>query len=190
MSGFTLEGVFMDRDGVLNKYVRGDYIRAPDELHMLPGAAHAIRMLNDANLPVIVISNQQGVGKRIMTQDALDQVDGELHAQLALQAGAKVNRTIYCVHLAEEHCECRKPLPGMLLEGAEEYDLDLKKCVMIGDSLTDIECGNNAGIAKTILLLSGVSEVVEYNALHPLSRPTFLARDLLAAVTRLIEDYH
>jgi len=189
MSGFELEAVFMDRDGVLNKYVRGDYIRTPDELHLLPGAAQAIKMLNDSNLPVIVVSNQQGVGKRIMTEDALNQVDGELRFQLKDQADAHVTRTYYCVHLAEDKCECRKPLPGMILQGADEYSIDLNKAVMIGDSLTDIESGNNAGIAKTILVMSGVNEIVEYESLNPLSRPAYFARDLFAAVTKLLEDF-
>jgi D-glycero-D-manno-heptose 1,7-bisphosphate phosphatase len=189
MSGFKLEAVVMDRDGVLNKYVRGDYIRTPDELHLLPGAAEAIKLLNDANLPVIVVSNQQGVGKRIMTEDALDQVDGELRFQLKAQADAHITRTIYCVHLAEDHCECRKPAPGMILQAADEYSFDLNNCVMIGDSLTDIESGNNAAVAKTVLLMSGVSEMVEYSALQPVSRPTYIARDLYAAVTRLLEDF-
>jgi D-glycero-D-manno-heptose 1,7-bisphosphate phosphatase len=189
MSSFELEAVFMDRDGVLNKYVRGDYIRTPDDLHMLPGASDAIRMLNDANLPIIVVSNQQGVGKRIMTEDALNQVDGELKFQLETQANAHVTRTYYCVHLAEDKCECRKPLPGMILQGADEYSIDLTKAVMIGDSLTDIESGNHAGVAKTVLLLSGVSEMVEYDSLNPFAKPTYFARDLNAAVTRLLEDF-
>jgi len=190
MSEFSLDAVFIDRDGVLNKYVRGDYIRTPEELHLLPGSARAVKMLNDANVPVIVISNQQGVGKRIMTEDALTQVDRELRSQLETQADAHITQTVYCIHLVEDKCDCRKPQPGMILKAAEEHSIDLKKAVMIGDSLGDIECGNNAGVAKTILLMSyGMSEMVEYGALNSVSRPTYFARDLLTAVTHLLEDH-
>ena len=189
MIDFKLSALFIDRDGVLNRYVRGDYIRVPDELHLLPGAAAALRRVNDLNIPVIIVSNQQGVGKRIMTEDALDQVDGELRDSLMREAGASFVRSYYCVHLAEEMCACRKPLPGMILQGAGEYDVDIARSVMIGDSLTDIEMGNNAKVAQTILLMSGATEVVPFDTLEQKSRPTYIARDFAAAVAFLLEGY-
>jgi D-glycero-D-manno-heptose 1,7-bisphosphate phosphatase len=143
-------------------------------------------MLNDRGLPVIVLSNQQGVGKRIMTEDALDQVDGELRDLLQAEAGATITRTYYCIHLAEDNCECRKPKPGLLLQGSQEYGIDLKKCVMIGDSLTDIASGNNGGVNQTILLMSGATEAVNLLELDPVYRPTVIARDLLSAVMHVL----
>ena len=187
LAALDLQAVFMDRDGVLNRYVRADYIRTPDELHLLPGAARAVRMLNDAKLPVLVISNQQGVGKRIMTEDALDQVDGELRTQLRTDADAAITRSYYCIHLAEDRCECRKPRPGLILQAAGEYDLDIARCIMIGDSLTDIEVGNVAGVARTYLLMSGATENVQIDAMERMARPTYIARDLLAAVSHALE---
>ncbi len=178
----------MDRDGVLNRFVRGDYIRTPDEVHLLPGAAAAVRMINEFGIPVIVVSNQQGVGKRIMTEDALDQVDGELKSQLKAACDAVLTRVYYCVHLAEDNCECRKPKPGMILQGADEYGIDISQSVMIGDSLSDIATGNNAGVGQTILLMSGATEVVRPSTLEEVSRPTYIARDLINAVSHLLED--
>ena len=189
MIDFKLSAVFTDRDGVLNRYVKGDYIRVPDELHLLPGAAEALRALNDLNIPVLVVSNQQGVGKRIMTEDALDQVDGELRDSLQAAAGASFIRSYYCVHLAEELCSCRKPLPGMIIQAAAEYDIDISRSVMIGDSLTDIEMGNNAAVKQTILLMSGATELVPFDTLEMKSRPTYIARDFSAAVSFLLEGY-
>jgi histidinol-phosphate phosphatase family protein len=180
------QAVFMDRDGVLNRYVRADYIRTPDELHLLPGAADAVRALNDRGLSVIVISNQQGVAKRIMTEDALDQVDGELRDQLKASAGAVLTHTYYCTHLASDNCSCRKPKPGLLKQASDEYGIDLAQSVMIGDSFTDIACGNNAGVGFTILLMTGAIEIVSLASLDEVTRPNMIARDIGAAVAYVI----
>jgi D-glycero-D-manno-heptose 1,7-bisphosphate phosphatase len=137
---------------------------------------------------VIVISNQQGVGKRIMTEDALDQVDGEIRDQLLTASNAKLTHVYYCVHLASDNCDCRKPKPGMLLQAADEHGIDLANSVMIGDSLGDIATGIAAGVAETILLMSGATSIISPTALEARMRPTLIARDLLGAVKHLLEN--
>src|SRR5690242_7187880 len=94
-----ITAVFVDRDGVLNKHVPDDYVKSPDEMIVLPGVARAVRRLNDAGLPVIVISNQQGVGKGVMSWDDLRAVEARMAEALAHEPGARLDRCYYCVDL-------------------------------------------------------------------------------------------
>lgn len=182
-----LQAVFVDRDGVLNKYVRADYIRNAEGMHLLDGAAEAVRKLNDRNVPVIVISNQQGVARGLMSRADLDGVDDALRSRL-VAAGATLTRTYYCTHLKTDGCSCRKPKSGMIHQAAQDFGLDLARCVMIGDSLSDIRAGNGAPVAKSILVLSGSIAAVELKALSVEETPTAIARDLAAAVDLVLED--
>ena len=150
-----LEAVFLDRDGVLNPHIPGGYLQSADELVVLPGVAWAIRRLNAEGLPVIVISNQQGVGKGLMTMDDLRAIERRMAEALAHEAGARIDRCYYSTELASENSPRRKPQPGMLLEAAEAFGLTLAHTVFAGDSPTDIQAGRAAGVGKTILLLSG-----------------------------------
>lgn len=151
----TLEAVFLDRDGVINPHIPGDYLKSADFLVTLPGVAQAIRRLNDAGLPVIVISNQQGVGKNEMTLDNLLAIERRMGELLAQEAGASLSGCYYSTELASANSPRRKPGPGMLLEAAQDFGLNLAHAVFAGDAPTDIAAGHAAGVSKTILLLSG-----------------------------------
>ncbi len=151
----TISAVFLDRDGVLNPHIPGGYLLPADELTLLPGAARAVRRLNEARLPVIVISNQQGVGKGLMTLDDLKTIERNMAAALAQEAKARVDRWYYSTELAADDSPRRKPAPGMLFEAAQDFGLDLEETVFAGDSPTDIAAGHAAGVGRTILLLSG-----------------------------------
>ncbi len=150
-----LQAVFLDRDGVLNPHIPGGYLLTADDALMLPHAARAVRRLNDAGLPVIVISNQQGVGKGLMTLDDLQAIERRMGEALAHEAGARIDRCYYSTELAGADSGRRKPAPGMLLEAAHDFGLTLANTVFAGDSPTDIQAGYAAGVGKTILLLSG-----------------------------------
>ena len=151
----TLQAVFLDRDGVLNPHIPGGYLCSADALTVLPGVAQAVRRLNDAGLPVIVISNQQGVGKGLMTWDDLHAIERRMGEALAHEAGARLDRCYYSTELAAAASPRRKPAPGMLLEAAQDFGLTLARTVFAGDSPTDIQAGHAAGVGRTILLLSG-----------------------------------
>lgn len=151
----NLSAVFLDRDGVLNPHIPGDYLYSADKLVVLPGVAQAVRRLNDAGLPVILISNQQGVGKGLMTMDDLLLIERRMGEALAHEAGAHLDRCYYSTELARDLSPRRKPGPGMLLEAAQDFGLTLAQTVFAGDSPTDIQAGHAAGVGQTILLLSG-----------------------------------
>jgi D-glycero-D-manno-heptose 1,7-bisphosphate phosphatase len=141
---------FVDRDGTLNvKAAEGDYIRRAADLELLPGVAAAVRRLNDAGVPVFVITNQRGVSRGLMSEQDLDDVHLRL-AELLGEHGAHIDAIYTCVHGAGE-CDCRKPLPGMLLDAARDHHVDLGRAVMVGDAAADVAAGRAAG-TRTIRL--------------------------------------
>jgi D-glycero-D-manno-heptose 1,7-bisphosphate phosphatase len=174
--------VFLDRDGVLNEYLPGDYVKRPEEMKVLPGAPDAVRALNRAGLPVFVISNQQGVAKGLMSGDDLARVDALLHEAVAA-GGGRIERSYYCPHAADAACACRKPQAGLLLRAADEHGLDLAASFFVGDTDTDAAAARAAGVGRFVLVLTGKhrgAEVAADRALFPVA-PDFVAADLGAA---------
>ncbi|MDX1933044.1 MAG: HAD-IIIA family hydrolase [Capsulimonadales bacterium] len=175
--------VFLDRDGVLNVYLPEDYVKTSDELILLPGIGAAIARLNRAGLPVFIISNQQGVGKGLMTEDDLTAIDRALCVEIG-RTGGSIERSYYCTALASENSEERKPRPGMLLRAAREHDLDLSASVFVGDTETDALAARAAGVGHFVLVLTGKHRTADIAANparfpHP---PDHVAADLASAV--------
>lgn len=140
---------FLDRDGVLNKaYKRPP--NKPEELKMISGVGEAIARLNSLGYRVFVVTNQGGVGLGYMTHADLDAIHDKLAAHVEA-AGGQIDEIRACTHKPKAGCSCRKPKPGMLLELAEKYDIDLTESYMVGDRVMDIEAGKRAG-TKTIFV--------------------------------------
>jgi len=146
-----MPAVFLDRDGTINdKVATGQYVVSAAELRLLPGASGAIRRLNDAGLRVVVVTNQRGVARGHMTMPDVDAVHQALTKELET-VGARIDAIYVCPH-DECSCQCRKPLPGLLLQAAAEHPgLDLAQSVMVGDSESDVECAHAAG-ARAVLI--------------------------------------
>jgi D-glycero-D-manno-heptose 1,7-bisphosphate phosphatase len=145
---------FLDRDGVINrKAPEGEYVTCWEELQILPGVARAIALLNQAGFRVIVVSNQRGIAKGLMTTADLEAIHQRMRGALAVE-GATIDAIYYCPHDLQPVCGCRKPAPGMLLAAARNYQLDLPASWMIGDSDTDVAAGRNAGCKTARLLAS------------------------------------
>lgn len=190
-------GVFLDRDGVINRMVYDaehgtvDSPANPGEFEMLPGAAEAIRALNDLRLPVVVVSNQPGVAKGKMTLALQEAITRKMRAELAA-AGAHLDGVYYCLHHPEAtlpeyrvRCDCRKPEPGLLLRAADELGISLSNSWMIGDGLTDVQAGKAAGCA-TVWLGTFKCDLCQL-AREKNAVPDLVARDL-AEAARLIQD--
>lgn len=146
-----IDTVFLDRDGTINeKPPDGEYVLGPDDLRLLPGAADAIRTLNDTGIRVVVLTNQRCVAKGLVSVDQLDSVHRTLETLLA-EAGAHIDALYVCPH-EEGACDCRKPRPG-LFYAAKSADpgIDLSRSVMIGDSVSDAQAAAAAGV-RCILL--------------------------------------
>lgn len=143
---------FLDRDGVINqKAQQGNYVTRWEDFHLLPGVIEGIALLNKAGLPVIVVTNQRCVAKGLLTEAELCELHRRMSDEIA-DAGARIDAVYSCPHELEPACRCRKPAPGMLLDAAQSYGLDLKASWMIGDSDIDIEAGKRAG-CRTVRLL-------------------------------------
>jgi D-glycero-D-manno-heptose 1,7-bisphosphate phosphatase len=141
--------VFLDRDGTINrKPPEGDYVKSPEELELLPGAAEAVASLNAAGLLVVVVTNQRGIALGRMTEEDLERVHAKLREELAA-AGAHVDVIHHCPHEQDE-CDCRKPRTGMFEAARRERpEIDFARSVVIGDSWRDVEAGRSIG-ARTI----------------------------------------
>jgi D-glycero-D-manno-heptose 1,7-bisphosphate phosphatase len=136
---------FLDRDGVINeKPQAGRYITTARELRLLPGAAEAIRLLNEAQVRVIVVTNQRGVALGVMSMEQLQGVHHHMVEELQ-RAGAHVDAIYACPH-AEDSCDCRKPGIGLFLRAKSEFtDIMFDEVYVIGDSDRDMEAGRRLG---------------------------------------------
>src|SRR5436190_5008528 len=128
--------VFLDRDGVINENVDGGYVGVWSAFRFLPGAIESIAALYRAGYPVVVVTNQGGVGRGHMTEAALQDIHARMHA--AVEAGgARLDAVLYCPHAPQAGCDCRKPQPGLLRRAAAELGLALEQSFFVGDHLTD-----------------------------------------------------
>lgn len=140
--------IFLDRDGVINRKAHPhDYIKSVNEFQMLPGVGHAIHLLNDAGYKVVIVTNQRGIARGLMTMEDLNQVHQFMKKEL-LSSGAHIDDIFVCPHDIGQ-CRCRKPDIGLFLQAEKKFEINKEKSYMIGDSRTDIEAGKNYGI-KTI----------------------------------------
>ena len=128
--------VFLDRDGVINRN-RDDYVKTWDEFEFLPEAVHAIRILSSLDYPIIVISNQSPIGRGILSQSTLDDINEKMIDQI-MRSGGRIDSAFYCPHRPDEYCACRKPQPGLLIRAAEKFSLDLGSSYLVGDKDSDI----------------------------------------------------
>jgi len=151
MNSLPTKAIFLDRDGVINhKAPDGDYIRTWHEVQFIRGAVKAVGSLNRAGYKVFVVTNQRGIAtQKVRVEDLMD-IHLRIQQEFA-RAGALISQIYYCPHDLSEKCSCRKPRPGMLQRAAREYRLDLKASWMIGDSLTDVKAGENAGCQSVLL---------------------------------------
>jgi D-glycero-D-manno-heptose 1,7-bisphosphate phosphatase len=141
--------VFLDRDGTLIEDV--PYLDDPSGIRFLPGAAEALVRLRRAGFARVLVTNQSGIGRGFFTEDRLREIHVELEGRLA-GVGASLDGIYYCPSApSEEDCPDRKPAPGMLLRGAVELGIDLDASWMVGDKMSDVLAGLNAG-CRSILL--------------------------------------
>ncbi len=163
---YNKKTVFLDRDGTINKKApKACYIEEPEQFVWLDGAKEAIRLLNENDYRVIVITNQPGIARGNLSEETLQTIHEKMEKEL-LATGAHIDKIYYCPHDWDEGCECRKPKPGMLYQAQKEYSLNLTKCILIGDDDRDIEAGNAAGcrtykVTEERNLLQIVKDMVE-----------------------------
>ena len=137
--------VILDRDGVLNtRPPRAQYVTCWDEFEWLPGVREALSVLCRAGYRIIVVSNQAGIGRGVMTEAALTEIHTRMKSEAA-EAGGRIDAIYYCPHDWDHGCECRKPKPGMLFQAQRDFNLDLSRTVFVGDDERDAQAAEAAG---------------------------------------------
>lgn len=171
--------MFLDRDGVINeKAPEGDYIKSPDELKLISGSAKAIKEFNKRGFLVIIITNQRGIGKGIMTEKDFENVMDKLKKELEKES-AHIDAYYYCSDVNEDS-PSRKPNLELFLKARKDFpDIDFENSFVIGDSWRDIEAGKRIG-AKIIL----ISKILEKGVLCD-----YVVGDLLSAACIIFQHY-
>ena len=147
------KAVFLDRDGTIN-VERADYVKRIEELVLLTGALDAIRDLSSFEIPILLVTNQSVIGRGIATPAQIAEIHEHLRAQVR-RAGGRIDAVYLCPHRPEEGCACRKPKPGLLLAAAVDFQLDLSRCMFVGDSVTDLEAARAAG-CRPVMVRTGL----------------------------------
>lgn len=186
--------VFLDRDGTTSEEL--GYVNHIDRFRLFPWAAQAIRRLNQASIPVILVTNQAGVAMGYFPEALVQEIHRKLQDELAL-ADARLDGIYYCPHHPHAtvpeyrcNCDCRKPASGMLLRAAAELGLDLKSSCIIGDRYNDVETAIRVG-ARSVLVLSGYGKgEYLYHAETWPRMPDHVADDLDEAVTWVLRDFY
>lgn len=182
--------VFLDRDGTINE--DPGYLGEPANVKLFPGAAKALSELKTKlNCKLIVISNQSGVSRGLITKQMVDEVNNKIN-ELLLKENTSIDAFYYCPYHPdynnEEDCKCRKPSPKLVYDAAKDFQIDLSKSYFVGDTISDIQCGFNAGM-KSILVKTG-NGTESFSILQKQNKiPTFVAENLAQACRFIINDF-
>ncbi len=182
--------VFLDRDGTLNE--DPGYLGDPDKVKLFPYTGEALSILkNKLNLKLIVVSNQSGIARGLITKENVEAVNRKINDLLKINNVA-IDAFYYCPYhpdfSTKEECSCRKPSTAMVMKATKDHSIELKKSYMIGDAVSDIECGYNSGL-KTVLVKTGFGNE-SFSTLQKLNKiPTFTADNIFEASKIIEKDF-
>lgn len=182
--------VFLDRDGTLN--LDPGYLGDPDKLRLFPGTGEALSLLkNKLNFKLIVISNQSGIARGLLTDENVIAVNNRIN-ELLMPDNVMIDAFYYCPFHPDfsnfEDCKCRKPSPEMVLRAANDMDIALEGSYFVGDSVSDIQCGKNAGL-KTVLVKTGYGEESFLMLQKQNNFPTFVAQNIVDVAKVINKDF-
>lgn len=177
--------VFLDRDGTIAEEV--GYLNHLNRFRMFPFAATAIRRFNEKNVPVVVVTNQSGIGRGYFPESVALSVHELMTQQLAAE-GARIDAIYYCPHTSAENCGCRKPKIGMLVRAASDNGLDLERSFVVGDRYSDVQLAQHVR-ARSILVRTGYGqgELAWHSATWPV-QPDFVANNLTDAADWILRQ--
>lgn len=182
--------VFLDRDGTLN--LDPGYLGDPDKLRLFPGTGESLSLLkNRLNFKLIVISNQSGIARGILTDENVIAVNNRIN-ELLIPDNVMIDAFYYCPFHPDfsnlEECKCRKPSPEMVFRAANDMNISLDGSYFVGDSVSDIECGINAGL-KTVLVKTGYGEESFLMLQNQNIFPTFVAQNIVDVAKVINQDF-
>lgn len=142
--------IFLDRDGVINQRIVGGYVTEWEQFRFRDGIDQALASLCALELPIIVVSNQAAIGKRLLSAAMIREITDRFVAELG-EKGARIDAVYYCPHTVEENCPCRKPQSGLLESAAQDWKLDLTRSLLVGDSQSDVEAARAVDCAAVLV---------------------------------------
>jgi D-glycero-D-manno-heptose 1,7-bisphosphate phosphatase len=176
--------VFLDRDGVLIE--ERNYLHRVEDVAFLPGVAAALKCLADDGFKLFIVSNQSGVGRGFFTLADVERVNEHLRRELG-KAGVRFGKIYIAPEAPDQPSRGRKPSPQFLFDARDEFGLDLAQSFMIGDKLTDLECGWNAGVKMSILVRTGYGAETDKVEAGKLTR-ALVVDDLAAAAEWILKQ--
>jgi len=171
------KAVFLDRDGVLIEDT--GYLRRPEDVVLFPWTEPALRRLAHAGYKLFIVTNQSGIGRGYYTTSDMERVNARLQ-ELLSPAGVRFDRIYFAPEAPDQPSRGRKPSPQFLFDARDEFGIRLERSYMVGDKLTDLECGWNAGVARAVLVRTGQGKEAE-RARPELLRRAVIVDDLGAA---------
>jgi D-glycero-D-manno-heptose 1,7-bisphosphate phosphatase len=179
--------IFLDRDGVIIEN-RTEYVRSWGDVSFIPNVLAALASIRDVPYPIVIITNQSVVGRGMISLALAEEINDSIRNQIEA-AGGRIDGIYMCPHTPEDHCLCRKPQPGLLLQAALELEIDLGHSMMIGDALTDLRAGHAAGVRELILVRTGLgaNQIHANDAPEPFVYSTYV--DLSNALQHICRDY-
>jgi D-glycero-D-manno-heptose 1,7-bisphosphate phosphatase len=143
--------LILDRDGVLNREAPdAGYVLRPEDFQWLPGSLQALAMLRNAGVRLSVATNQSAIGRGLMDQERLELIQARMCAEAAA-AGGRLDAVFFCPHAPAEHCDCRKPAPGLILAAMQSCAIPAAQTLLVGDDVRDVEAARAAGVAAVLV---------------------------------------
>ncbi len=159
--------LFLDRDGVINRRRIGDYVKTWEEFEFLPGSLEAIVDFSKWFHVLVVVTNQQGIGKGLMSENDLNSIHKQMVKSIK-DAGGRIDKVYHCPNLRSDHAECRKPKPGMGMQAQKDFpSIDFSKSIMVGDSISDMQFGEALGMKNIFISEDGLNNddnLTQFNA--------------------------
>jgi D-glycero-D-manno-heptose 1,7-bisphosphate phosphatase len=183
-----MHAIFLDRDGVISEN-RADHVKSWDEFRFIPGALAALRWLRQAGFRTFVVTNQAIVNRGIVSAVVIDDIHTRMRWQIR-QHGGQIDDLHFCPHDTGEGCACRKPRPGMLMQLAAKWNVDLARSYMVGDAWTDMAAGRAASCRCVMVRTGRGAEQIEHQE-DGLALADHIAADLASAVEWILaqEDF-
>jgi D,D-heptose 1,7-bisphosphate phosphatase len=157
--------VFLDRDGTV--IAEREYLHKVEDVQVLPGAGRALKRLQEAGFQLFIVSNQSGVGRGYFTLAEVEQVNAHLNHELT-RDGVRLQKIYVAPEAPDMPSRGRKPSPQFLFDARDEFGINLGQSYMVGDKLSDLECGWNAGVRKCLLVRTGYGAELERRSLNKL----------------------
>jgi D-glycero-D-manno-heptose 1,7-bisphosphate phosphatase len=157
----TVKAIFFDRDGVVNQRRVDDYVKNWEEFHFLPDIFEVLPDVHRAGWTTVLVTNQRGIGRGLMSGADLENVHRRMQEELTRRIGRGFDAIYHCPHDIGDNCDCRKPLPGMLVQAGVDLGLSLPDSWMIGDSESDIRAGLAAGCHTARIIANGETSRAE-----------------------------